>query len=165
MACLVAIFFPNNFQQCSTRFIIIVVIIGAVLPHSIPAWQVGIPPWPHWETELCFVGAWLKCSLQGNSRYLPSLRDQGQHSTLVFLGDWIDDMMTSSVNTCRLHNLFRQWCLRHQANLRGCLKCVLIEKQLSNNWAPSALQVNAREAIATDRRVAPMADAFWSPGV
>lgn len=57
------------------------------------------------------------------------------------------------------------WCLRHQEHLRDCLKCVLIGKQLSNNWALSALQVNARENIAADRRVAPMADALWSPDV
>ena len=57
------------------------------------------------------------------------------------------------------------WCLRHQGHQRDCLKCVLIGKQLSNNWALSALQVNARESIAADRRVAPMADALWSPDV
>jgi hypothetical protein len=64
---------------------------------------------------------------------------------------------------CTFYSL--SWCLRHQGHLRDCLKCVLIGKQLSNNWTLSALQVNARENIAADRRVAPMADALWSPDV
>ena len=93
----------------------------------------GDSPWPRWKKDVCFVSAWLKCSLQGNSRYLPSLRDQGQHST------WWHPLWIHVGYTC--YSL--SWCLRHQAHLRDCLKCVL-GKQLFNNWAPSA-QVNAVE--------------------